>query len=140
MTTLLERAPVANPPRANSTSASCGVAGGAVATTCCSVGLLGSVTWAAGINAGFFTLDKVSPVGSVPILFVGALLLTALVTWGLARRRVAGLPTEVARTAIRRSVGVGLFTGVATYFVFMEIVIPILFIATGQNVRMGMFF
>ncbi len=45
-----------------------GWAGGVAASLCRSVGLVAGVTWAAGLNAALFALDKVSPVGTRPIL------------------------------------------------------------------------
>lgn len=54
------------------------------------------------------------------------------------RRRVSGLPEPVAKTAMRRSLGITLFSGVATYFFVMQIVIPLLFL--GGVIDMGAFF
>lgn len=48
-------------------------------------------------------------------------------TWLPTRRRVRGLPKEVARASTRRAIGAALLTGGATYFVLMQFVIPVLF-------------
>ncbi|MGI8433128.1 MAG: hypothetical protein ACR2LE_00040 [Nocardioidaceae bacterium] len=51
---------------------------------------------------------------------------------------MSGLPEPVAKTAMRRSLGITLFSGVATYFFVMQIVIPLLFL--GGVIDMGAFF
>ena len=94
-------------------------------------------TWAAGINAAFFALDKVSPVGSRPVLVLIGLVITLVLTWILMRRRVRGLPSEVARSVMKRAVAVALFSGALTYFVLMQIVMPLLFLF---GFSMGAFF
>lgn len=84
-------------------------------------------TWAVGINTLLFALDKISPVGSRPILVLMGLVITVALTWLLMRRRVRGLPSEVARGVMRRAMIVALFSGALTYFVFMQLVMPLLF-------------
>ena len=85
-------------------------------------------TWAAGINAALFAIDQVSPIGLQPVLVLIGLVLTLALTWVLMRRRVRGLPSEVARGLMRRAVIVALFSGALTYFVFMQLVMPIMFL------------
>ena len=94
-------------------------------------------TWAAGINAAFFALDKVSPVGTRPILVLIGLVITLVLAWVLMLRRVRGLPSGVARSVMRRGMVVALFSGALTYFVLMQIVMPLLFLL---GVSMGAFF
>jgi hypothetical protein len=119
---------------------SSGAIGGAAVVGCCSVGVLGASFAGLGAGTTFFALGEASPVGDRPILILAGLLVAALVTWSFMRRRVAGLPAPVARAATRRAIGISLFTGVAAYFVVMQIVIPLLFLLTGGAVGMGMFF
>ena len=94
-------------------------------------------TWAAGINAAFFALDKVSPVGSRPVLVLIGLVITLVLTWIFMRRRVRGLPSRVARNVMKQAVVVALFSGAFTYFVLMQIVMPLLFLF---GFGMGAFF
>ncbi len=94
-------------------------------------------TWAVSLNAAFFALDKISPVGSRPILVLIGLGITLLLTWVLMRRRARGLPSAVARSVMRRGMIVALFSGALTYFVLMQIVMPLLFLF---GVSMGGFF
>lgn len=94
-------------------------------------------TWAAGINAALFALDKVSPVGMRPVLVLIGLIITLALTWVLMRRRVRGLPKEVSRGVMRRGMIVAVFTGALTYFVMMQIVMPVLFLF---GFDMGAFF
>lgn len=115
-----------------------GAASGAVAMTCCSVGILGASTFAAGVSGGFFALGAASPIGTTPTFVLIALALATAVAWMFARRRTRGLPKEVARRSTRRAVGAALLTGGATYFVLMQFVIPVLFM-TGV-LRMGQYF
>ena len=93
-------------------------------------------TWAAGINAALFAIDQVSPIGLQPVLVLIGLVLTLALTWVLMRRRVRGLPSEVARGLMRRAVIVALFSGALTYFVFMQLVMPIMFLF---GIDMGLF-
>lgn len=93
-------------------------------------------TWAVGLNAALFALDKVSPVGSRPILVLIGLILTMGLTWLLMGRRVRGLPSAVASRVMRRAMMVSLFSGALTYFVLMQIVMPLLFLL---GVNMGLF-
>lgn len=93
-------------------------------------------TWAVGLNAALFALDKSSPVGSRPILVLIGMILTLGLTWVLMRRRVSGLPSTVARSVMRRAMVVSLFSGALTYFVLMQIVMPLLFLL---GVNMGLF-
>lgn len=81
------------------------------------------------MNAAFFALDEISPVGSRPLLVLIGLVLTLTLTWLLMRRRVRGLPSQVASSVMRRAIIVALFTGALTYFVMMQIVMPLLFLA-----------
>lgn len=115
-----------------------GAASGAVAMTCCSVGILGASTWAAGVSAGFFAFGNASPIGSTPTFVLLALVLSTAIAWVVVRRQVRGLPSEVARASTRRAVGAALLTSGATYFVLMEFVMPVLFV-TGA-LKMGQFF
>lgn len=94
-------------------------------------------TWAAGLNAALFALDKVSPIGMRPVLVLIGLILTLALTWALMRRRVRGLPDEVARNVMRRAAIVAVFTGALTYFVMMQIVMPMMFLF---GFDMGAFF
>ena len=94
------------------------------------------VTWAAGLNAALFALDEISPVGSRPILVLIGLVLTLGLTWLLMRRRVSGLPEAVAQRLTRQAFKVSLFTAALTYFVMMQIVMPVLFLF---GVDMGLF-
>lgn len=93
--------------------------------------------WSVGLNTVFFALDKVSPIGSRPILVAVGLLLTVALTWLLTLPRRRHLPAPVARRVLMQSLGVAVFTGAATYFVFMQIVMPLLFVT---GVSMGRFF
>ncbi len=90
-------------------------------------------TWAVSLNAAFFALDKVSPVGSRPVLVLIGLVITVVLTWVLMRRRVRGLPSGVARNVMRRGMIVALFSGALTYFVLMQIVMPLLFLFFGVS-------
>ena len=94
------------------------------------------VTWAAGLNAALFALDKISPIGSRPILVLIGLVLTLGLTWLLMRRRVSGLPEAVMQRLTRQAFKVSLFTAALTYFVMMQIVMPVLFLF---GVDMGLF-
>jgi hypothetical protein len=94
-------------------------------------------TWAAGINTLLFALDEASPIGMRPVLVVIGLALSLGVTWLLMRKRVKGLPSEVGRSLMKRAAIVSLFTGALTYFVMMQIVMPLLFLF---GVDMGLFF
>jgi hypothetical protein len=76
-------------------------------------------------------------VGSRPVLVLVGLVLTLVLTWALMRWRVRGLPSEVARNVMRRAVLVALFSGALTYFVLMQIVIPLVFLF---GVNMGALF
>lgn len=120
------------------TGAVCGAIGGGVVVGCCSIGVLGAIFTGIGFGSTFFALDTASPAGSRPILLIGGLLVAALATWAFMRRRVAGLPQPVARAAMRRSVGISVFSGVASYFVIMQVVIPLLFVF--GMLDMGLFF
>lgn len=93
-------------------------------------------TWAVGLNALFFALDKVSPVGTRPVLVGIGLLLTLTLTWVLTLPQRRGLPAEVGRRLFWRSARVALFAGAATYFVLMQVVMPLLFLF---GVPMGLF-
>jgi len=115
-----------------------GAASGAVAMTCCSIGIIGASTWAAGTSAGFFALTAASPIGQTPTFVLIALVLSSAIAWLINRRRVAGLPPEVARSSTRRAVGAAVLTGGVTYFVLMQFVMPVLFV-TGA-LHMGQFF
>ena len=75
--------------------------------------------------------------GTRPILVLIGLVITLLLTWVLMRRRVRGLPSGVARSVMRRGMVVALFSGALTYFVLMQIVMPLLFLF---GVSMGAFF
>lgn len=44
------------------------------------------------------------------------------------RRRVSGLPQAVAQRLTRQAFKVSLFTAALTYFVMMQIVMPVLFL------------
>lgn len=90
-----------------------------------------------GLNALFFSLDKVSPVGSRPILVGAGLLLTVALTWLLTLPRRRHLPPPVGRRLLTNSLKVSMFAGAATYFVLMQIVMPVLY-AVGFS--MGAFF
>ena len=72
-----------------------------------------------------------------PVLVVIGLALSLGVTWLLMRKRVKGLPSEVGRSLMKRAAIVSLFTGALTYFVMMQIVMPLLFLF---GVDMGLFF
>lgn len=87
-----------------------------------------------GLNTLFFALDKVSPVGSRPILVGVGLLLTIVLTWLLTASQRRHLPPAIAQRAFRQSLGTALFAGAATYFVWMQLVMPLLFAA---GVSMG---
>jgi len=80
-----------------------------------------------GLNTLFFALDKISPLGSRPILVVGGLVLTVVLTWLLTARQRQHLPSAIARRALRQSLSIALFAGAATYFALMQIVMPALF-------------
>lgn len=115
-----------------------GAASGAVAMTCCSVGILGASTFAAGVSGGLFALGAASPIGTTPTFVLVAMILATAAAWLFNRRRVRGLPRGVARRSNHRAVGAALLTGGATYFVLMQFIIPVLFI-TGV-LRMGQYF
>jgi hypothetical protein len=100
------------------------------------VGVVAVATWAVGVNALLFALDKVSPVGSRPVLVGVGLLLTLLLTWVLTLRQRRGLPPPVGRRLFWQSARLALFAGAATYFVLMQIVMPVLFLF---GVPMGLF-
>lgn len=93
--------------------------------------------WSVGLNTLFFALDKVSPIGARPVLVAIGLLITVALTWLLTLSRRRNLPTEVSRRVLMQSMGVAVFTGAATYFVFMQIVMPLMFVS---GVSMGRFF
>lgn len=92
--------------------------------------------WSVGLNALLFTLDKVSPVGSRPILVGFGLLLTLAMVWLQTLRQRHSLPAAVGKRLFWRSAGVALFAGAATYFVLMQIVMPLMFLF---GVPMGLF-
>lgn len=140
MAATLNTPTMSKPATGTKAAATCGAVGGATVVGCCSVGVLGAVFTGLGAGTTFFALGSLTPVGDRPILLVGGLLLAALATWAFMRRRVAGLPQPVARAAMRRSLGVTVFSGMAAYFVVMQIVIPLLFLLIGDTVEMGMFF
>lgn len=119
------------------TPVACGVGAGALGTVCCSVGLLGAATYGAGVAAGFTALDEVSPIGSRPLLIIGAFLLAIGLTWLLMRRRTRHLPHDASRAATRRALFVTVMTTAVTYFVLMQFVLPLLFITGGAD--MGQF-
>jgi len=109
-------------------STACGALLGAAASTCCSIGLGAAGAVAFGVNAGFFALDKMSPIGSRPILFFAALLASVGLAWAVSRRRTAGLPDATARAVTRRTVSAAAVASVASYFVIMEVLVPLLFV------------
>ena len=80
-----------------------------------------------GLNTVFFALDKVSPVGSRPILVGIGLILTVALTWLLTLPVRRHLPGPVARRVFGQSLSVALFTGAASYFVWMQFIMPVLF-------------
>ena len=80
-----------------------------------------------GLNSLFFALDKISPVGSRPILVLFGIALTVVLTWLLTARRRKYLPAAVARRALQQSLGTALFAAAGTYFVLMQIIMPLLF-------------
>ena len=90
-----------------------------------------------GLNALFFSLDKVSPVGSRPILVGVGIVLTLAFTWLLTLPRRQHLPPAIGRRLLANSMKVSLFVGAATYFVLMQIVMPALY---AFGVSMGSFF
>lgn len=85
----------------------------------------------------FFALDKVSPVGSRPILVGVGILLTVALTWLLTRSQRQHLPTAVARQVFRRQLRTSLTAGAATYFVLMQIILPLSYVF---GFSMGAFF
>ncbi|MPY79826.1 MAG: hypothetical protein GEV04_15430 [Actinophytocola sp.] len=115
----------------------CGVGAGALGTVCCSVGVLGAATYGAGVAAGFTALDDLSPIGSRPLLTIGAFLLAMGLTWLFIHRRTRKLPHEVARAATRRALLVTVLATAVTYVLLMQFVLPLLFITGGSE--MGQF-
>lgn len=136
--TTLRKQPTEGTSPARPGAVACGAGFGALAMTCCSVGILGAATWGAGVSAGFFAFDEFSPVGERPVFVVAAFLLSALVAWLVVRRRVAGLPSQTARAATRRAMSAALLGAGATYFVLMQFVMPLLFLL--GVLEMGQFF
>ena len=101
------------------------------------MGLTAVAAWSVGLNALFFTLDKVSPIGSRPILVgIGALLTIALTVLLTAPRR-RRLPAPVGRRLLVSSLKISLFAGAATYFVLMQVLLPVLYTI---GFSMGAFF
>lgn len=123
MATTLEQSPTPTAPRRAAGPVACGAATGAVASVCCSVGILPAVTWATVVTGGYFSLS--ATYGSAILVF-GGFALSALVAWLIMRRRTAGLPQAIARSALRRGVGASLLASAASYFVLMELVLPFL--------------
>lgn len=64
------------------------------------------------------------------------LVLTVLLTWVLTRRQRQGLPPELGRRLFWRAAGTALFAGAATYFLLMQVVMPVMFLF---GVPMGLF-
>ncbi len=101
---------------------------GAAAVGCCSVGIASGLAVGMGAGAGFYSLNEISPVGDRPVLFFGALLFTVAVAWGVARWQTRGMPAAVAKPATRRVIGAAAIAGAGSWFVMMQIVIPLAFI------------
>lgn len=85
----------------------------------------------------FFALDKVSPIGTRPILVALGLVLTVALTWVLTRMQRRHLPPAMARSVFRQQLGVALVAGAATYFVWMQVILPLSYVA---GFSMGAFF
>lgn len=79
------------------------------------------------MNTLFFALDKISPVGSRPVVVLVGLLLTVGLTWLLTAPQRRHMPTAVARRALQQSLAAALFAGAATYFLLMQLIMPALF-------------
>lgn len=138
MTTTMNRPSSAEQATGTKVAATCGVIGGGAVVGCCSVGILSAVFTGFGAGSTFFALGNATPVGDRLFLMLAGLVVALAATWVYMRRRVQGLPEPVAKAAVRRSLGIALFSGVATYFVVMQIVIPLLFL--GGVIDMAAFF
>ncbi len=138
MTTMTNRTTQAQQATGTKVAATCGAIGGSAVVGCCSIGILGGAFTGVGAGSTFFALDTATPVGDRPFLMLAGLVVAVVATWLYMRRRVVGLPEPVARGVVRRSLGIALFSGVAAYFVVMQIVIPLLFL--GGVLEMGAFF
>jgi hypothetical protein len=101
---------------------------GGAAVGCCSVGIGSGMAVGLGVGSGFFALNEISPVGDRPVLFFGALLVAAAVAWLVARRQTRGLPSPASAAATRRLVGAAAFATAGSWFVIMQIVIPVMFV------------
>jgi hypothetical protein len=101
---------------------------GGAAVGCCSVGIGSGIAVGLGVGSGFFALNEISPVGDRPVLFFGALLLAAGVAWLVARRQTRAMPSAVSAAATRRLVGAAAFATAGSWFVLMQIVIPVMFV------------
>jgi hypothetical protein len=101
---------------------------GGAAVGCCSVGIASGIAVALGVNAGFFSLNEISPVGDRPILFLAALVVTIAVALLVARRQTQAMPGAVARQVVRRTIGVAAVAVAGSWFVMMQLVIPVMFI------------
>jgi hypothetical protein len=101
---------------------------GGAAVGCCSVGIGPGMAVGLGVGSGFFALNEISPVGDRPVLFFGALLVAVTVAWLVARRQTRGMPSAVTAAATRRLVGAAAFATAGSWFVIMQIVIPVMFV------------
>ena len=101
---------------------------GGAAVGCCSVGLSAGIAVALGVNTGFFAIGEASAVGDWPLFFFGALIVTLAVAWLVARRQTRDMPPEVARPAMRRVLVASAVAAAGSWFVIMQIVIPLAFV------------
>jgi hypothetical protein len=129
MTTTTEPTPASAAHRAGRTTpVAVGTVLGAAGVGCCSVGIASGIAVGVGVGTGFFSLGQMSPVGDQPILFFGALLVTVAVAWAVARWQTRALPAAAATPAVRRVVAAGAITAAGSWFVMMQIVVPVMFI------------
>lgn len=119
--------------------ASVGFLAGWLPVTCCSMGLLPAVLTGLGLGTSYFAVGKTLlwGLGWTPILIAASLLIIAAASYLQLRPVFATQPRAVAWRAYRRTGLLTALVGGATFVLWMEVVMPVLYAA---GVPMGALF
>ena len=109
---------------------SIGFLAGWLPVTCCSIGVVPAIFTGLGVGSAYFAAGNgmFFGLGWTPVLGLVSVAIVLIASYIIVRPAYAGYSREVANRSYWRTVGIMALVGGVTFILFMELVMPILFI------------
>jgi len=110
--------------------ASVGFLAGWTPVICCSIGVVPAIFTGLGLGSAFFAVDRsmLWGFGMEPVLVLASALLILAASYVVTRPAFATYPRAIAMRSFRRTVGYMALAAGITFIIWMQVVMPLLFV------------